>query len=96
MTDNEFDLYLQDLADAPPPGELGSEFTPWRSAMNRILWGTVWTTLVFRLLYLDTILPSIGHGMLLQELLTEYDLIDTAVIQPRGIVSFHVFTSFQW
>lgn len=65
MTDKEFDLYLQDLADAPPPGELGSEFTPWRSAMNRILWGTVWITLVFRLLYLDTILPSIGYGMLL-------------------------------
>ena len=63
MTDKEFDLFLEDAMDAPPPAELSDEFTPWRGAMNRILWGTVWTTITLNFLYLDVILAAVGHVM---------------------------------
>ena len=63
MTDKEFDLYLEETMDCPPPAELSGEFTPWRSAMNRILWGTVWTTITLNFLCLDVILTAVGHIM---------------------------------
>ena len=63
MTDKEFDLFLEDAMDAPPPAELSDEFTPWRGAMNRILWGTVWTTITLNFLYLDVILTAVGYVM---------------------------------
>ena len=65
MTDKEFDRYLAELTDAPPAAELTEEFTPWRAAMNRILWGTVWTTLTLQFWYLDVLLPAVGWIMLL-------------------------------
>ena len=65
MTDKEFDLFLEETVDAPPSAELLDEITPWRSAMNRVLWGVVWTTLTFNFLYLDVILPAAGYVMLL-------------------------------
>ena len=63
MTDKEFDLFLVETIDTPPPAELTDEFTPWRSAMNRILWGTVWTTITLNFWYLDVILTATGHIM---------------------------------
>ena len=63
MTDKEFDLFLEEAMDAPPPAALSDEFTPWRGAMNRILWGTVWTTITLNFLYLDVILTAVGHTM---------------------------------
>ena len=63
MTDKEFDLFLEETIDTPPPSELTDEFTPWRSAMNRILWGTVWTTITLNFWYLDVILTATGHIM---------------------------------
>ena len=63
MTDKEFDRFLEDTIEAPPPAELSDEFTPWRSAMNRILWGTVWTTITLNSWYLDVILTATGHTM---------------------------------
>ena len=63
MTDKEFDLYLEETMDCPPPAELSDEFTPWRRAMSRILWGTGWTTLTLHFLYLDVILPAVGWMM---------------------------------
>ena len=63
MTDKEFDRFLEDTIEAPPPAELSDEFTPWRSAMNRILWGTVWTTITLNFWYLDVILTATGHIM---------------------------------
>ena len=63
MTDKEFDRFLEDTIDAPPPVDLADEFTPWRSAMNRILWGTVWTTITLNFWYLDVILTATGHIM---------------------------------
>lgn len=64
MSEHEFDLYLEEIIDAPPPAELTEEFTPWRKAMNRILWGTALTTLTLNFLNLDTILPGIGIIMM--------------------------------
>lgn len=64
MTDKEFDLFLEETIDCPPPADLSGEFTPWRSAMNRIIWGTGWTTLSLNFLYLDVILPAVGMMML--------------------------------
>ena len=63
MTDKEFDRFLEDTIDAPPPVDLADEFTPWRSSMNRILWGTVWTTITLNFWYLDVILTATGHIM---------------------------------
>lgn len=64
MTDKEFDLYLEETIDAPPPIDLSGAFTPWRSAMSRILWGTGLTTLTLNFWNLDVILPAIGWMML--------------------------------
>ena len=63
MTDKEFDRFLEDTIDVPPPVDLADEFTPWRSAMNRILWGMVWTTITLNFWYLDVILTATGHIM---------------------------------
>ena len=65
MTDQEFDVYLEEIMDTPPPEDLSGDFTPWRGAMNRILWGTGLTTLTFNFWNLDVILPAIGWIMLL-------------------------------
>ena len=64
LSEREFDLYLEDMMDNPPPADLSYEFTPWRSAMNRVLWGTALTTLTLNFLNLDTILPAIGIIMM--------------------------------
>ena len=60
LSEQEFDLYLEEIIDSPPPADLSNEFKPWRKAMNRILWGTGLTTLTLNFLNLDTILPGIG------------------------------------
>ena len=64
LSEQQFDLYLEDMMDNPPPADLSNEFTPWRSAMNRVLWGTSLTTLTLNFLNLDTILPAIGIIMM--------------------------------
>ena len=63
LSEREFDLYLEDMMDNPPPADLSDEFKPWRSAMNRILWGTVWTTITLNFWYMDVILTAVGHIM---------------------------------
>ena len=65
MTDKEFDLFLEETIDAPPPTELSGEFTPWSRAMSRIVWGTGLTTLTLNFWNLDVILCAIGWMMLL-------------------------------
>ena len=60
LSEQEFDLYLEEIIEAPPPSDLSNEFKPWHKAMNRILWGTGLTTLTLNFLNLDTILPGIG------------------------------------
>ena len=65
LSEQEFDLYLEDIIDTPPSADLTTEFTPWRRAMNRILWGTGLTTLTLNFWNLNVILPAIGVVLLL-------------------------------
>lgn len=60
LSEQEFDLYLEEIIDNPPPADLTDEFKPWRKAMNRILWGTALTTLTLNFWNLDVIMPAIG------------------------------------
>ena len=65
MSPNEFDRSLmEDLSQLPPaPGEVES-YTPWRSAMTKILWGMGLTTFRFEFFYLQYILPLLGAALL--------------------------------
>ena len=65
MSPNEFDRSLmEDLSKLPPaPGEVGN-YTPWRSAMTKILWGMGLTTFRFEFFYLQYILPLLGAALL--------------------------------
>ena len=65
MSPNEFDRSLmEDLSQLPPsPGEVGN-YTPWRSAMTKILWGMGLTTFRFEFFYLHYILPLLGAALL--------------------------------
>ncbi len=65
MSPNEFDRSLmEDLSQLPPaPGEVGN-YTPWRSAMTKILWGMGLTTFRFEFFYLQYILPLLGAALL--------------------------------
>ena len=64
MTDDlRFDeLLREDAAALPPPAD--GEITPWRTAMDRILWGMGLTTITLNFLWLDVILPAIGAVLL--------------------------------
>lgn len=65
MSPNEFDRSLmEDLSQLPPaPGEVW-DYTPWRSAMTKILWGMGLITFRFHFFYLQYILPLLGAVLL--------------------------------
>ena len=65
MSPNEFDRRLmEDLSQLPPePGEVQS-YTPWRAAMEKILWGMGLTTFQFDFFCLQYILPLLGAALL--------------------------------
>lgn len=65
LNEAEFDLYLQELSDVPPPPAVSDELSPWRTAMSRIVWGIGWSTITLNFLWLDVILPAVGLMMLL-------------------------------
>ncbi len=65
LSEQEFDLYLEEIIEAPPPADLSNEFKPRRKAMNRILWGTGLTTLTLNFWNLDVIMPAIGLILLI-------------------------------
>lgn len=64
MTDDlRFDeLLREDAAALPPPAD--GEITPWRTAMDRILWGMGLTTITLNFLWLDVLLSAIGAVLL--------------------------------
>ncbi len=64
LNEEEFDRFLEESIEKPPEYLSGS-VTPWRRAMNRILWGTGLTMMTLNFLALDVILPTIGRIMLL-------------------------------
>jgi hypothetical protein len=65
LSEQEFDVYLEEIIEVPPPANLSNEFKPWRKAMNRILWGTGLTTLTLNFWNLDVIMPAIGLILLI-------------------------------
>lgn len=65
LSEQDFDLYLEDITDRRPPDDLDNAFKPWRKAMNRILWGSGLTTITLNMWHLDWILPAIGLILLI-------------------------------
>lgn len=65
LGEQEFDLYLEEIIDRPPPSDIADDFKPWRKAMNRVLWGIGLTMLTLNVWNLDVILPGIGTILLL-------------------------------
>lgn len=65
LGEQEFDLLLEDMIDAPPPADLEHTFKPWRMSMNRVLWGTGLTTITLNFWNLNVILPAIGVILLM-------------------------------
>ena len=56
-------MMREDASALPPPAD--GEITPWRTAMDRILWGMGLTTITLNFLWLDVLLPAIGAVLLL-------------------------------
>lgn len=55
-------MMREDASALPPPAD--GEITPWRTAMDRILWGMGLTTITLNFLWLDVLLPAIGAVLL--------------------------------
>ena len=65
MSANEFDRSLmENLSQLPPDPEEVQNYTPWRSAMSKILWGMGLTTFKFEFFYLQYLLPLLGAALL--------------------------------
>lgn len=66
MTEQDFDLLLQDSLPPQPPDDIAQEVTPWRAAIQRILAGLALTGITLQVLGLGYLLPSIGQIQLLR------------------------------
>lgn len=65
MTDADFEAMLARSVPDTPPEEIVAEVTPWRRAMNRILFGMALCAVTLNFLCLNYILPAIGTVLLL-------------------------------
>lgn len=65
MTDADFEAMLARSVPDVPPEEIVAEVTPWRRAMNRILFGMALCAVTLNFLCLNYILPAIGTVLLL-------------------------------
>lgn len=65
MTDADFEAMLAQSVPDVPPEEIVTEVTPWRRAMNRILFGMALCAITLNFLCLNYILPAIGTVLLL-------------------------------
>ena len=65
MTDADFEAMLAQSVPDVPPEEIVAEVTPWRRAMNRILFGMALCAITLNFLCLNYILPAIGTVLLL-------------------------------
>ena len=61
----DLDDLLSEGLSAPPPEHILREITPWRRAMNRILWGLVLGNITLNFWGLNYLLPAIGHVLIL-------------------------------
>ena len=61
----EFDRTLMDeMGQLPPPPREVEDYTPWQSAMVKILWGMALVTFQLQFFYLDYILPLVGTTLI--------------------------------
>lgn len=65
MTDADFEAMLARSVPDTPPEEIVAEVTPWRRAMNRILFGMALCAITLNFLCLNYILPAVGTVLLL-------------------------------
>lgn len=65
MTDADFEAMLAQSVPDTPPEEIVAEVTPWRRAMNRILFGMALCAVTLNFWCLNYILPAIGTVLLL-------------------------------
>lgn len=65
MTDADFEAMLTRSVPDTPPEEIVAEVTPWRRAMNRILFGMALCAITLNFLCLNYILPAVGTVLLL-------------------------------
>ena len=65
MTDADFEAMLDRSVPDTPPEEIVAEVTPWRRAMNRILFGMALCAVTLNFWCLNYILPAIGTVLLL-------------------------------
>ena len=65
MTDADFEAMLARSVPDTPPEEIVAEVTPWRRAMNRILFGMALCAITLNFWCLNYILPAIGTVLLL-------------------------------
>ena len=63
QTEREFDRMLMEEVTQLPPRE-AEDYTPWQSAMVKMLWGMALVTFQFRFFYLDYILPLVGTTLI--------------------------------
>ena len=63
--DDAFEALLAQSVAELPPEEIVAEVTPWRRAMNRILFGMALCAITLNFLCLNYILPAIGTVLLL-------------------------------
>ena len=61
----EFERTLMDeMGQLPPPPQEVEDYTPWQSAMVKILWGMALVTFQLQFFYLDYILPLVGTTLI--------------------------------
>lgn len=65
MNDRDFDAMLSQSVSELPPDDITEDVTPWRRAMNRILFGFALCVITIKILGLDYILPAVGMVLLL-------------------------------
>ena len=65
ITDADFEAMLAQSVPDTPPEEIVAEVTPWRRAMNRILFGMALCAVTLNFWCLNYILPAIGTVLLL-------------------------------
>ena len=64
MTDADFEAMLAQSVPDTPPEEIVAEVTPWRRAMNRILFGMALCAVTLNFWCLNYILPAIGNELI--------------------------------
>ena len=65
MREVDFETLLEECIPELPPAYVVDGVTPWKTAMNRILWGMALTTITLNFWLLDYILPMIGQFLML-------------------------------